>query len=102
MLALISLGFALTLGPMGPALTGQMGPSMMTASARAPAPVALFGWGGGGKKEEAPAAPGLSARDADFARRQDKLAARQVETRQHTPGQVARRCACPVGPLLPN
>lgn len=57
-------------------------PSTVFISPRARVPVALFGWGGGGKKEEAPSTTGLSARDADFARRQDKLAARQVNGRR--------------------
>jgi len=38
-----------------------------------------FGWGGGG---------GVSARDADFARRQDKLAARQAKAKEQPKGTV--------------
>jgi hypothetical protein len=75
MLALLSLTLSLSLQ------TGLL-PSTPSIAPRCPVPVALFGWGGGGKKAEAPSTAGLSARDADFARRQDKLAARKVSSRR--------------------
>jgi len=42
----------------------------------------------GQKKDDAPNTAGLSARDADFARRQDKLAARQQKNAAQPKGSV--------------
>jgi hypothetical protein len=55
------------------------------AAARCPAPV--MGWFGGGAPKKDPF-EGMSARDLDFARRQDKLAARRDKAASAPKGQV--------------
>jgi len=76
LLAALPLALVLT-----PAARPAIGPPRCTAS-----PVMFFNFG---KKEEPEATGGgLNARDADFARRQDKLKARQAKGAEAPKGQV--------------
>ncbi|EOD16684.1 hypothetical protein EMIHUDRAFT_435876 [Emiliania huxleyi CCMP1516] len=67
-------------------LTSPVAPARHLTAARAPAPAAQFGWG---RPQAAPSAPPpQNARDADFARRQEKLAQRQQTAKSAPKGQV--------------
>jgi ferredoxin len=62
---------------------------LVHAASRATSPTMLFGGlFGGGNKDSGSGGAGLSARDADFARRQDKLAARQEKAKELPAGSV--------------
>jgi hypothetical protein len=73
------------IAPLGPTFLASSPRLRPMALARAPAPV--MGFFGGGNKPAAPTG-GMSARDADFARRQDKLAARRATGAAAPKGQV--------------
>jgi hypothetical protein len=77
MLALLALPLTLVITPATHSI-GRVAPA-------APQPLMFFF---GQKKEEPSAGAGLSARDADFARRQEKLKARQSKAAEAPAGQV--------------